>query len=304
MIETFFASLEATDESASELAAAKESLEGQVQARTSELADSVDQLRREAEARQRISDKLEIQNAELERFAYTVSHDLKSPLVTIEGFVELLRRDIADRQQERIESDIGRISDAAGTMKMLLDDLLELSRAGRMIGDLRVSGLTDIARQAAETMAGEISASGIELEIDEMPSVRVDATRLHEYALEGFLWHLAMVTARGRIPEGTPLDAPTYLRRWPNFTRLEECADAMRIAAVWVQQPRSLLNLFETLKVPVGNVLTFYTAAQAIGLAGIARREVDTLIQPAVVKPSPYGNLINAVFNRFMRHTS
>ena len=50
-------------------------------------------------------------------------------------------------------------------------------------------------------------------------------------------------------------------------------------------------------------MLTFYTAAQTIGLAGIARRESDTLIQPAVVKPSPYGNLINAVFNRFVRGT-
>ena len=128
-----------------------------------------------------------------------------------------------------------------------------------------------------------------------------DGGCVYEQALDRFLWHLAVATARGRVVEGTPLDAPVYLRRWPNFTRLQPSDDAMRIAAVWVQQPRSLLNLYETLKVPVENVFTFFTAAQAIGLAGLARRESDALIEPAVANPSPYGNLINAVFNRFVR---
>jgi hypothetical protein len=127
------------------------------------------------------------------------------------------------------------------------------------------------------------------------------ASRVYKYVLDRFMWDLAVATASGRVAEGTPLDAPVYLRRWPNFTRVAPPDDAMRIAAVWVQQPRSLLNLYQTLKVPVENVFTLYTAAQAIGLAGLARRESDTLIAPAVVTASPYGNLVNAVLNRFVR---
>ena len=165
---------------AEKLAAAKENLEEQVRSRTSELADAVDRLQSEAEERRRISAELEAQNAELERFTYTVSHDLKSPLVTIEGFVGLLRRDIAEQHEERISDDLDKISDAAGTMKLLLDDLLELSRTGRIIGELGDCRLSDIARQAAEALAGKIDACGIELEIDDMPSVRGDVTRLRE----------------------------------------------------------------------------------------------------------------------------
>ena len=167
-------------DSAEQLAAAKENLEKQVQARTSELADSVDQLQREAEERVRLSAKLENQNAELEGFAYTVSHDLKSPLMTIGVFVELLRRDITNQRAERIDSDLDKISEATDTMNLLLDDLLELSRAGRIIGELSDCGLSDIARQATEALAGIIDERGIELEIDDMPSVRVDVTRLRE----------------------------------------------------------------------------------------------------------------------------
>jgi signal transduction histidine kinase len=122
--------------------------------------------------RERISAELVKKNAELERFSYTVSHDLKSPLVTIEGFVGLLRQDIADQHGERINDDLDKISDAADTMKQLLDDLLELGRAGQLIGDLSDCRLSDIARQAADALAGKIDAGGIELEIDDENAIK------------------------------------------------------------------------------------------------------------------------------------
>ncbi len=52
---------------------------------------------------------LESKNAELERFAYTVSHDLKSPLVTLKGFLGLLRNDLADGNSEAAEEDVDRL---------------------------------------------------------------------------------------------------------------------------------------------------------------------------------------------------
>jgi signal transduction histidine kinase len=77
--------------------------------------------------------ELEAKNAELESFTYTVSHDLKSPLFTLRGFLGYMERDVAAGNQERLRSDIARIADAADKMRRLLDDLLELSRVGRFV---------------------------------------------------------------------------------------------------------------------------------------------------------------------------
>jgi signal transduction histidine kinase len=172
----------AADLSASraELQFANSELENRVKLRTSELAKTVGQLQREVGERERISIELENKNSELERFAYTISHDLKSPLVTIQGFVGLLRQDIADLQMERVAGDLDKISDAADTMKMLLDDLLELSRVGQVVGELIECRLSDIAHQAVESLTGKIDECGIELEIDDMPSAQVDTTRMRE----------------------------------------------------------------------------------------------------------------------------
>src|SRR5574342_686853 len=78
--------------------------------------------------REKLIHELELKNAELERFSYTASHDLKSPLITIKGFLGFLHEDAERGNLKRLEADIQRISDAADKMQRLLNDLLELSR--------------------------------------------------------------------------------------------------------------------------------------------------------------------------------
>ena len=77
--------------------------------------------------------ELETQNAELERFNYTVSHDLKAPLVTIKGFLGLLEKDINADNPVAMARDADQIGAAADKMLQLLDELLELSRIGRQM---------------------------------------------------------------------------------------------------------------------------------------------------------------------------
>ncbi|KKM04443.1 hypothetical protein LCGC14_1764220, partial [marine sediment metagenome] len=59
---------------------------------------------------------LETQNAELEQFTYTVSHDLKSPLITLKGFLGLLEKDIAEGNADAVGSDVARMNNAADQM--------------------------------------------------------------------------------------------------------------------------------------------------------------------------------------------
>ena len=76
--------------------------------------------------------ELEAKNMELERFTYTASHDLRTPLVTIKGFLGVFKEDFKEGKYNDLNSHIRRIENAADTMQALLSDLLELSRVGRM----------------------------------------------------------------------------------------------------------------------------------------------------------------------------
>ena len=131
--------------------------------------------------RQELLDALAAKDEELERFVYTVSHDLKSPLVTIQGFLGLLEKDAAAGDLDRMQRDIDRIKAAAENMARLLQDLLRLSRVGRQLGPFEEVPLGQLAREAVTRVAGQIHEREVELELaDDLPVVRGDKRQLLE----------------------------------------------------------------------------------------------------------------------------
>ncbi len=125
--------------------------------------------------------ELESKNAELERFTYSVSHDLKSPLVTIGGFLGFLEADIQKGEIQRIENTINRIREAAKKMQRLLDEILELSRIGRLINPPAEVPFGELVNEALELVHGQLTEKQVEVKVEaELPSVNVDRIRMVE----------------------------------------------------------------------------------------------------------------------------
>ncbi|MGY8770037.1 MAG: sensor histidine kinase [Pirellulales bacterium] len=106
--------------------------------------------------REKFIEDLEQKNDELERFTYTVSHDLKSPLVTIKSYAGLLKEDLNNQDYDEVEIDLNSISSACDTLKALLDDLLALSKVGRVVNPSEWISLRELVEVATFTLQGRI----------------------------------------------------------------------------------------------------------------------------------------------------
>ena len=138
-------------------------------------------LKKELAERKKLISELEANNAELERFAYTVSHDLRNPLVTIKGFLGMLQKDMRDGRQDRITSDFQRISNAADKMHALLSDLLQLSRIGRVVNPFNEVDLIKLTADALENLDARIHSKNVTVNISpDLPVVFGDRLRLGE----------------------------------------------------------------------------------------------------------------------------
>lgn len=142
-------------------------------------ARHINERKRTEQERELLISQLQDKTAEMERFIYTISHDLKSPLITISGFMGFLEKAYNEQDQERFSTTVARISQAAGRMKQLLDELLELSRIGRKMHPPETVALSELLQEALEMIAGRIDTSGAIIEIQpDLPMVTVDRQRL------------------------------------------------------------------------------------------------------------------------------
>jgi hypothetical protein len=121
-------------------------------------------------------------------------------------------------------------------------------------------------------------------------SHRIDASRL--------IWKLALWASRGRLPQGTPLDTPIYVRHWPNLTRLDIPPSALAITALWARKPHSLRDTARLLGIPQRFLFAYYSAAHAAQLAAPTNRAVDMLFAPEPLPAPPQRGLLQRILDR------
>ncbi len=133
------------------------------------------------EERNRLIQDLQRKNAELGQFTYTVSHDLKSPLITILGFLGFVEQSLESGDLSQAQADLQRIRFAAEKMQALLEGLLELSRIGRLVNPATEFPLSEVVLEALQLVLGTIQQQKrpVEFEIaPDLPRVYGDRARI------------------------------------------------------------------------------------------------------------------------------
>jgi signal transduction histidine kinase len=150
------------------------------------ILQSLERAEHEIEAREKaereresLIHELKLKNQELNRFAVTVSHDLKTPLITIAGFIGYLEKDALEGNHERLERNIAQINRAAQKMSKFVDELLDLSRIGRIVNPPSKNSFGDIVQEALNQAKGPLNARQVQVRVEPgLPVVHVDRARI------------------------------------------------------------------------------------------------------------------------------
>jgi nitrogen fixation/metabolism regulation signal transduction histidine kinase len=142
-----------------------------------ELLVIVNNITEQMRAEEALKDKI----TELERFSYTVSHDLKSPLITIQSYAVMVIMDLEAGNYERALRDLEKIKGASVQMAVMIDDLLELSRIGKVMSPPAPTDMNLLVADVLKQLAGPLTGSKVEIFVQpDLPTVNADRQRISE----------------------------------------------------------------------------------------------------------------------------
>lgn len=148
-----------------------------------ELTSRLEEKNLEVESRnhqlESLNEKLKQSNEELERFASVAAHDLQEPLRKIQAFGDRLAANASEHLDDRDQMYIERMRDAATRMRVLIDDLLQLSRVTSRGRPYERVDLREVVARVADDLEGQITDTGAQLEIGELPVVVADPAQMH-----------------------------------------------------------------------------------------------------------------------------
>ena len=173
---------------------AHDDLERRVEERTAELNKRISEVKQLNNAMlnlledRRISNEsLEIKtqqlvaaNKDLDAFAYSVSHDLRSPLRAIVGFSKILVEDYGNKLDEEGQRKLNVIQDSAKDMGQLIDDLLTFSRLGRKEVYKSAINMGQLAEEVFERLRLNASGQAVRLNIQALPPAYGDRNLIRE----------------------------------------------------------------------------------------------------------------------------
>ncbi|MEX2411483.1 MAG: ATP-binding protein [Candidatus Paceibacterota bacterium] len=117
-------------------------------------------------------DLVESKNSELEEFAYTASHDLKEPLRMIRSFMGLLKKNYAEKLDERANRFIHFAVDGSDKMAKLIDDLLSYSRVGRINTEIFDVDMNMVVNEITKSLNVELESRNGTIEYENLPTIR------------------------------------------------------------------------------------------------------------------------------------
>ena len=135
---------------------------------------------RDLTVRRRIEEQLAQTNSELERFSYSVSHDLRAPLRAINGYAQAVLEDYATALDAEGQRFLGIIRDSAKRGGELIDALLSFSRLGRQPLAMEPVDLTELARGVVDELRRSAGVEGMDVIVDPLPPTRGDRTLLRQ----------------------------------------------------------------------------------------------------------------------------
>ncbi|OOG43892.1 hypothetical protein B0B52_08240 [Polaromonas sp. A23] len=157
-----------------------------------------------------IETALRLSNQELEAFSYSVSHDLRSPLNTVDGFSRLLAKQLdPNNPNEKIQHYLSRIQAGVAQMGRLIEDLLSLAQVSRMQMRHENVDLSAIAREIAEECRGRQPERVVDIQVEDGLLVQGDG-RLIRVVMEnlvGNAWKFSSRKTHAKIRVGRTVDA-------------------------------------------------------------------------------------------------
>ncbi|MEO6017077.1 MAG: ATP-binding protein [Polaromonas sp.] len=141
---------------------------------------------------------LERSNLDLQQFAYVASHDLKTPLRSISGFVQILERNHADKLDENGLALIRRTAQAASRLEQLTEDMLSFARVNSDPRPFAPVASQEVVVEAVHLLDALVQSTGASVTVGDLPIVMGDRTQLVQLFLN--LLGNSLKYCQGRAP--------------------------------------------------------------------------------------------------------
>jgi len=158
------------------------------------------------------SSELEQSNRDLEHFAAIAAHDLKSPLATIAGYIEILDDDLSQKIGQKDVTYIKTIKRLAAEMTVLIDRLLEYASIDRKTAAFTTVNLNEVASHSIENLKGLIDTANAQVSFAELPEVKGDVSLLTQL-FQNLINNAIKFRAGDRAPD-IHIDVKEEYDRW------------------------------------------------------------------------------------------